>query len=358
MADVRVAALAELLVDRCMEVKAGDKVLLTGGVVGRPLLIEALRQVARRGAEPLLIPSFSEALRIVVSEMPEDRIDRTPELLNYLYNHVDAALFLVAPENTREYGGVPPERQQRYQRATQPMQAQNMGGGKVRWVICNYPAPALAQEAGMTTEEYENFVYGACLVDWDEMTARLTRLKQTLDGARTVEILGTGTELALSLEGRPGIVADGRRNMPDGEVFWAPIETRTQGRIRYDYPAIYNGVEVSGVELEFRDGRVVAARAERGEEFLLSVLDTDPGARVLGELGIGLNYGVQRFSKSMLFDEKMGGTVHLALGASIPGNEGQNVSAVHWDMLKDLRQQGEIRADGQAILKDGQFLVF
>lgn len=358
MADERNRRLAELLVDRCMEVKEGDTVLLTGGVIGRPLFVEVLRLVARRGAEPVLIPSFPESQRITLSEMPEERLDRAPEMLSYIYNHVDAALFLMAPENTREYGGVPSERRQRYQRATQSLQVQNLKNGTMRWVICNYPAPALAQEADMTTEEYEHFVYGACLVDWDEMAVRLNQLKQALDGARTVEILGPGTELVLSLEDRPGIIADGRRNMPDGEVFWAPIETRTEGRIQYEFPAIYGGTEVRGVELEFRGGRVVHARAERGEEFLLSVLDTDPGARVLGELGIGLNYGIQRFSKNILFDEKMGGTIHLALGASIPGNEGHNVSAIHWDMIKDLRQHGEIRADGRTIQKDGQFLVF
>ncbi len=356
MVDDRVRRLAELLVDRCMEVKTGDKVLLNGGVVGRPLLVEVTRQVARRGAEPILMPSFSETQRVILTETPEDRLDMVPEIQDYIIRHVDAMLALQAPENTREGGGIPKERLQRVQLANQGSQMHVMQ--HVHWVICNYPAPALAQEAGMSTEEYEDFVYGACLVDWDQMTERLTQLKQALDGAKTVEIIGKGTELVLSLEGRPGIVADGRRNMPDGEVFWAPIETRTEGHILYEFPAIYGGNEVSGVELEFRGGRVVNAKAERGEDFLLSVLDTDPGARVLGELGIGLNYGIQRFTKSILFDEKMGGTVHLALGAAIPGNEGQNTSAIHWDMLKDLRQQGELRADGRTIQKDGKFLVF
>ena len=315
-----------------------------------------MRLIARRGAEVLVYTHLPDVFRITLTETPVELLDVEPSMWGSLVRGSDAAIVIDAPHDTRSLEGVDPDRLQRFARGHEALKSHRLNN--VRWVICNYPTDALAADAGMTLTEYADFVYDACLIDWTLIESRTRALKTAMDGARQVEIVGPGTELSLSLDGRIGQVADGKRNIPDGETFWSPVEDSTEGVVRFDFPAIHNGHEVSGVELEFRGGRVVRASAVSGQEFLESVLDTDPGARVLGELGVGVNYGITRFTKSILFDEKIGGTVHLALGNGFQHIGGRNVSAIHWDMIKDLRAGGELRADGRVIQADGEFTIF
>jgi len=228
----------------------------------------------------------------------------------------------------------------------------------VRWALVEYPTEAAAAEAGMTLPEYQDFVYDACLLDWDAEEERMGEIKKRFDRAATVHIVGAETDLTLGIEGREGVVSAGFRNMPDGEVFYSPVEDSAEGVITYaEFPAVYLGHDVVGARLVFREGRVVEASAAEGEEFLKQILATDEGASRLGELGLGCNPRITRFTRNVLFDEKIDGTIHLAVGASYTYTGGKNESAVHWDMVKDLRPGGEISVDGELVQRDGSWLI-
>jgi aminopeptidase len=238
----------------------------------------------------------------------------------------------------------------------EPLRRRQMGM-EVPWVICEYPTNASAQEAGMTLAEYEEFVFGAVLLDWDAEARRMAAIAARFDAASEVRIVGEGTDLTLSLSGRRGTVDDGHINMPGGEVFYSPIEDSAEGEITFcEFPALYFGHEVSGARLVFEQGRIVEASAGYGEEFLLRTLDTDEGARRLGELGIGCNPAIRRFTKNVGFDEKIDGTIHLAVGNSYSSTGGTNVSSIHWDMVKDLRNGGRVFLDGELVQDEGRWL--
>jgi len=265
----------------------------------------------------------------------------------------DCMAVVRAPENTKALTGIDVRKQSVQAKAVQPYMHHLLNN--VRWVTCNYPVQSLAQDADLPLDEYADFVFGACLIDWAKTEAFMQRIKEVFDQGNTVHLVGPDTDLTFSIEGRQGVVCAGEKNMPDGEVFYSPLEESTEGYITYDFPAIYQGHEVDGVRLEFSKGRVVAAYARKGEDFLRKILDTDAGARVLGEFGIGCNYGIQTFSKDILFDEKIGGTIHLALGRAYEEAGGLNQSAIHWDMIKDLRRKGRMELDGQVIQENGEF---
>jgi aminopeptidase len=225
---------------------------------------------------------------------------------------------------------------------------------KVPWVVCEYPVNATAQEAGMTLDEYTEFIYGAVLLDWDAEGAKMKRIATVFDAAAEIRIVGEETDLTLSLAGRSGAIDDGHINMPGGEVFYSPIEDSVEGQVTFsEFPAVYYGHEVEGAQFVFERGKIVQAKARSGEGFLLRTLDTDEGARRLGELGIGCNPGIQRFTKNVGFDEKIDGTIHLAIGNSYSATGGKNVSRIHWDIVKDLRRGGKLYADGQLVQEDG-----
>jgi aminopeptidase len=228
---------------------------------------------------------------------------------------------------------------------------------KNNWVICEFPTHSLAQDAEMSLEEFEDFCYAATNQDWKKESKKLDKLKKILDKGKLIRITGENTDLMFKIEERIAIKCDGHRNMPDGEVFIAPVENSTEGYIHYTYPAIYGGREVAGIFLRFHKGNVVEAKAEKGETFLKEMIKTDKGSCKLGEFGIGLNYNIKEFIKQILFDEKIGGTIHLALGMAYPEGGGKNKSALHWDMIKDLRRGGKIFIDGKLIQKNGKFLI-
>ena len=229
----------------------------------------------------------------------------------------------------------------------------------VRWAVVEYPTAAAAEQAGMTLEEYTDFVFDACLLDWDAEEARMRGDQGALRPRPPPSASsGEGTDLTIGIEGREGVVSAGFRNMPDGEVFYSPLEDSAEGVITYaEFPAVYLGHDVVGARLVFRAGEVVEASADEGEEFLKQVLATDEGARRLGELGLGCNPRITRFTRNVLFDEKIDGTVHLAVGASYTYTGGKNESAVHWDMVKDLRPGGELSLDGEVVQRDGTWLI-
>jgi aminopeptidase len=268
----------------------------------------------------------------------------------------DALISISSPESTREGSDLSDERRQALGERSMPLR-ERMMAMEVPWVICEYPVEATAEEAGMSLQEFEEFIFGAVLLDWDAEAAKMRRIADVFDAADEVRIVGAGTDLTVSLAGRTGAIEDGHINMPGGEVFYSPVEDSAEGEITFaEFPAVRFGNEVEGIRFVFDGGTIVEASASRGEDFLLDVLDTDEGSRRLGELGIGCNPGIQRFMKNVAFDEKIDGTVHLAVGNSYSFNGGKNVSALHWDIVKDLRRGGQIYADGRLVQEDGTWL--
>jgi aminopeptidase len=356
MTDSRVDAYAHLLVDYCIKVKPGWQVLVLSTPLARPLVEAAVREVARRGAYALVRLNFPSTEVAWAREAPESLLGAMPAIDRFAHEHSDAEIVIRAPENVREEAALSPERKNLVRKAMRPAVARRQAV-LVPWISCVYPTAALAQEAGMSLGEYEDFVFAACLLDWPEEGRRMRRIADRFDRADEVRVVSDDTDLRVSLAGRRGRVGEGYGNMPGGEVFYSPIEDSAEGVVAFnDYPAITGGEEVEGIRLAFKDGRVVEASARRGEETLLKTIDTDAGARVLGEIGLGCNPHIQRYTRNVLFDEKMYGTIHLALGSGFPRIGGTNESSLHWDIIKDMRRGGRIFCDLELVQENGAWV--
>jgi aminopeptidase len=356
MADSRIAEYARLLVERCVAVQPGWQVVVQSSPLARPLVEQVVRLIGERGAYALSQLSYDSTALAWAKAAPEDLLGELSSIQRYMWEQADALIVISAPENTREGSALSPERLALLGKA-QGVRVGRMLNLELPWVGCQFPTPALAQDAGMALGDYEDFLYGACLLDWDAEGQRMRRLADRFDAADTVRIVGEGTDLRLSLKGRKAMVDDGHLNMPGGEFFYSPVEDSAEGVVTFaEFPALYNSNEVEGARLVFKGGKVVEATARRNEEFLRKTLAADAGASVLGELGIGCNPGIQQHMRNVLFDEKIFGTIHLAVGRGFPFIGGTNVSAVHWDMVKDLRQGGQIYCDGELVQENGAWL--
>jgi aminopeptidase len=356
--DPRVEQYAKLLVETCVDVQPGWQVLVRGGVLARPLLDEVSRAIARRGAYALQRVSLDGGGTNIpwAQEAPEELLDRMSPIEAHVFEQADALIAIEAPENTRALTAVAGDRLGRIQAAQRPF-LERVVTMDIKWVGCQYPTPALAQDAGMSLEAFTDFLYGACLLDWEAERERLRRYAERFDAADEVRLVADGTDLRLSIAGRPTEVDAGGANMPGGEFFTSPIEDSAEGEIAFsEFPAVYAGREVTGIRLRFERGVVVDASADANEDFLLERLEVDEGARRLGELGIGCNPGITRHMRNTLFDEKIDGTVHLALGNGIPEVGGTNESQLHWDIVKEMRREGSrIELDGQIVQENGRW---
>lgn len=358
MTDDRVSKYARLLVERSVDVQPGWQVIVQSTTFeSRPLIEEVIRLIAEKGAFALPRVALSSSMMTWLRVADDDIIDTLPSIAEFEGRAVDAYIIITDPDNTRDTADIAAAKISLYAKGRKPVNDRRLRLD-VPWVGCQYPTAALAQDAGMPLAAFADFLYGACLLDWDEEARKMRHLADRFDKTSEVRIVGDKTDLTVVIEGREAMVDDGHLNMPGGEFFYSPVEDATSGIICYsEFPAVYGGHEVEGVRLRFKDGRIVDASAESDEEFLLSTLDADAGARVLGELGIGCNPGIQRHMKNVLFDEKIYGTVHLAVGAGFPFIGGKNVSVVHWDMVKDLRQGGQIFCDGDLVQENGAWLI-
>jgi aminopeptidase len=347
-------AFATLLCEWCLDVRKRDYVLVSTTALAAPLVRAFHRELITRGAWPpgvrVGLPGLAEDFYRFASD---DLLDNHPPQDLAEAERADAFLSIQAPENTGALAEVDPAMIARAARARNPIQEVRLGK---RWCGTIWPTPALAQAAGMSTDDYAAFVNGALFLDrpdpvaaWRELSDRQALVVERLGQAREIRIEADGTDLRLRVDGRTWINSNGRRNMPSGEVFTGPLEDSANGTIRFTIPSSPRGVAVEGVELTFENGKVVRATADRGQDYLDASLATDAGARFLGELGIGTNTGIDRPTGSTLLDEKMAGTVHLALGRSYPETGGTNVSALHWDLICDLRTGGQLTADGEPI---------
>jgi aminopeptidase len=353
------APFADLLAGYCLDVQPGETVLVRSTVQAQPLLLELQRAILERDAWPLLHVELPGQTRAYYEHALDRHLDEHPDLALTEARKIDALVGVQAPSDVRELAGVDPDRIARYARARRPVREATM---KKRWCSTLWPTAALAEQAGMAFDDFAAFVRGALFLDqpdpvaaWGGLSAFQERLIARLRDARELRLEADGTDLTLSVAGRTWVNSDGRRNMPSGEVFTGPHERSASGRVRFTVRSAPAGIDVDGVELELRDGEVVAARAEVGDAYLQRALATDDGARFLGEIGIGTNFGIARPTGTILFDEKIGGTVHLALGRSYPETGGKNKSALHWDLICDLRGGGRLSADGEVVQQDGRF---
>jgi aminopeptidase len=367
MRDPRTENLAKILVGYSTQVKAGETVSIDGEMGAEPLLRAVYEEVLRAGAHPILNVSLDGLAAVYYEHASDEQLEWISPLSEWMAENADVRIGIGASSNTRELSAVPPERQTRRQTAVGKLLARMMdrsAAGEFRWCYTLYPTNAYAAEAEMSLRAYEDFYFGACLADdgdpltaWERSSAETKRLAGWIDGHEEVRVTAPGTDIKLGIAGRKFIPCDGRHNMPDGEFFTGPVEDSVEGEVTFHLPAVIAGREVSGVRLRFESGRVVDASAERGEEFLIQLLDTDDGARRLGELGIGTNYAIDRGTLEVLLDEKIGGTVHMAVGRSYPESGGVNESAVHTDLVCDLRRGGKIEVDGEDFQVDGKFVV-
>ena len=365
MQDIRIERLAKLLVEYSLGVKEGDQVLIRATTLAQPLVRSCYLEVLKRGAHPLVRLSFEGQNYLFYRYAKEEQLSFVSEIDRCTARTINGLIAILSEPNTKELTNVEPSKvaiARAAQREIRDILDERELKGEFAWVLAPYPTHAFAQDAEMSLSEYEEFLFAACGVEredpvtyWREVSSHQEKVKKRLQGVKKLRYVGPDTDLTLSVEGRKWINCDGKRNMPDGEVFTSPVETSAEGFIYFDYPACYSGVEVHGVRLTFKGGKIVEARAEKGEEFLNKLLDTDEGARYLGEVAFGLNYEIKRFTKNILFDEKIGGTIHMAAGAAYPETGGTNKSGLHWDFIKGM-EQGEVYADGELIFKGGRFL--
>ena len=355
--DPRIDEYARLLVERSLDVQPGWQVAVRGNHLGRPLIEAVVEQIARKGAHPILQLQFEQFGGPFAREAPLELLREAAPIQRHIWETIDGVITIYCPEDAHEGSDLSDERLAALQEMIAPLRRRTMALA-IPWVIGEWTTQALADEAGMTLDEYEEFIFNAVLLDWDAESDRMRRIADVFDAAGEVRIEAEGTDVTMSLEGRTGSVDDGHVNMPGGEVFYAPLEDSANGVIEFgEFPAVLYGTEVAGARLVFEDGRVVDASASVNEAFLLQTLDTDAGARKLGELGIGCNPGIQRFMKNVGFDEKINGTIHLALGRSYTFIGGTNESSIHWDIVKDLRTTGRIYVDGRLVQEAGRWLL-
>jgi aminopeptidase len=356
--DPRVAEYARLICEHCVGVRPGWTVSVRSTPLARPLVEELCAEIGRRGAYVHLQLTYEYHGGPWALAAPLELLGEASPVQQAVWEGCDAFVTVYAPENTRDGADLPADRTALLEQASTPLRRRTMAM-EVPWSIVEFPTPATAQDAGMTLHQLEEFVYGACLRDWHVEGERMRRIADRFDAAAEVRVVGAETDLRLSLAGREGAVDDGRINMPGGEVFYSPLEQETEGVVTFaEFPAVYFGREVVGARLRFEGGRIVDASAQVGEEFLISTLDSDEGARRLGEFGIGCNPGIQSFTKNVGFDEKIDGTVHFAVGKAYGFTGGTNESSVHWDIVKDLRMEGtRIECDGEPVQQGGRWLI-
>jgi aminopeptidase len=367
MVDPRICKWADVLAAYSAPVKPGDEVAITATTLAEPLVLELYRAVLEREGLPRVMMTSPLESAYLFRYAPDSVLDSVSDFERYGAERLDVGFHILSEDNTRALTEVDPDKMVRWRRAYRPLaeiQDRRAAAGEFLWSLTLYPTPAYAQDAEMSLPDYSEFIFEACFLNEEDPIARwkaLSRRQQVLvdhlNQAREIHLKAPGTDLRLEIAGRRWINSDGTRNFPSGEVFTGPVENRVQGHITFTFPAVYAAREVRGVQLWFEEGRVVKATAEHNEVYLLKTLDTDEGARFLGEIAFGTNYNIQRFMRNTLFDEKIGGTVHVALGNSYPETGGQNKSAIHWDLVCDLRKDSEVYVDGELFQQEGHFVA-
>ncbi len=366
--DLRAQQFAQILVNYSTRVKPGDLVAITSTPAAEPLLRYIIEMVLERGGHPHLLMDLPGQDEILFAHASDEQLDFVPTFHKLAFDQFDVLIKIRAETNTRALTNVDPTRAARRQKAVATLIETQMQRGatkELRWMSTQYPTAAYAMEADMGMEEYQDFFYRACHADqgtdnpvtyWEGVKQRQQKIIDRIEGHGQVRMCGRNVNLTLSIKGRRFVNACGEHNLPDGEIYTGPVEDSVNGWVRFTYPAVYQSRIVEGIELSFENGRVVKASARQNQDFLLQMLETDANARYVGEYAIGTNYGINRFTRSILLDEKIGGSFHMALGAGYPETGSQNRSRIHWDMICDLREDSEIHLDGELFYKNGDFV--
>lgn len=367
MADYRVKNLAKIIVEYCLSVKPKDRVAVIGSTLAEPLMLAMQREVLRAGGYPHLIATFPGADYIRYSEASDNQLEYVSPIMKMAFEEFECLASLYSMANTRALTNIDPAKQGRVVKAQAEIMKRYMeraATGELKWAVTMFPTNAHAQDAEMSLAEFEDYVYSTMYADTDNPVKEWRRIHDEqqryvdwLSGKKKLVVKGPNVDLTLSIKDRAFINADGVNNMPSGEIFTSPIEDSTEGWIRFTYPAIEMGREVEGIELKIEKGKVVKATAKKNEAFLLEMLEVDKGARYVGEFAIGTNKRINRFIKNILYDEKIGGTIHMALGAGFEEIGGKNKSGIHWDMICDMRDGGQIFVDGELFYESGEFKV-
>lgn len=366
MTDPRVSRLAKVLVHYSVAVKPGQQLQIVTSPIASDLTLAVYEEAVKAGANIYLDQGLDEASELFFKYASDAQLDYVSPVRKLIYETFDAQIVIEATPNRRILSAIDPSRMARRSKANSPIMKTYLdraSRGELHWCLTLYPNNANAQDADMSLRDYTEFVFAAGMLNeddpvafWQGLGKRQTRLVDWLKGKNTVSLKGSNVDLTMSIKDRLFISCDGKENFPDGEIFTGPVEDSASGWIRFKYPAIFMGQEVTDIELWFDKGRVVKETASKNQELLTSSLDTDAGSRFLGELGIGTNYGITRFTKEMLFDEKIGGTFHLAVGAGYPETGSLNDSGIHWDMLCDM-SESEVTVDGELFYKDGKTVI-
>ena len=366
MRDPRIEKYADVLLKYCIKLKKDQLLCIRGTALATPLIKELYKKALIMGAHPYTRVIVEGLEEVYFKHSSEKQLKYITPLQKFEVNRSDALISIMSSFNTRELTNIDPKKQAIAQKAAAPLMKKYMARtakGEFSWVGCLYPTAAAAQDAGMSLADYEDFAFVACRLDkkdpvaeWKKTSKYNLRLIRYLSRKKQIRIVAPDTDLTYDIAGRKWINCDGDNNFPDGEVFTAPHERSANGHIRFTFPAIYHGREVEDVHIEFKNGKAIKATAAKGEKFLNAMLDMDKGSRYLGEVAIGTNFGIKNFTRNILFDEKIGGTVHMALGQSYPESGGKNQSGLHWDMICDMRKTGALYADGELFFKNGKFL--
>lgn len=355
--DERIKRLAEILVNYSVKVKKGETISISASSAARELVVELYRLIIKKGAYPIVNVQFPKMAYIYYKNASKEQLKKFPDIFNFQIKKSQAVISISADENTRELGNTDPKKIAIRQKVTNSISDYIVNEKKkIRRVSLDFPTNALAQDAEMSLEEYEDFLFNATNQDWNKEKKRLYKIKSLFKNANKIRIVGSDTDIEMGVKGREFIVDAGEENMPGGEIFCAPLEKTVNGKIKFTYPAVRSGREVNDVELEFKNGKVIKAKASKNEKFLKEVINTDKGSRYIGELGIGGNLQINKFTKNLLFDEKLNFTIHLALGMAYKECKGTNKSALHWDIVKDLKKGGKIIVDGKVVQKNGKWI--
>jgi aminopeptidase len=366
MADQRLNKLAKLLVNYSTQVKPGDFVFVTCDEVATPWMVEVVKEAVKAGAHVENVLSSQDVGEVKLKYSSDEQLQQENILYKTMLDKADVWLSAWADRNTKTNSKIDASKLQMSAKGAtswRKIYSEKMGNGSLRWCGTQYPTHSDAQEASMSFSDYEEFVYGAGLLDsedpvaeWKRISAEQERWVKYLDTKKELHMISEGTDVKVNISGRKWINCDGRVNFPDGEIFTSPVEDGVDGTVTFSFPGIYMGKEIEGIVLQIEKGKVVKATATKGEDLLKTLLKTDEGACRFGEVAIGTNYGIKEFTRNMLFDEKIGGTIHMAIGDSMPEAGGLNRSAIHWDMLCDMRNGGRIYADGELFYESGKFI--
>jgi len=367
MIDKRLEKLAYILLHHSLKIKKNDLFVISGSPLAAPLIKEVYKQAVQAGAYPFTRIGIEGLAEIYYKYASEKQLKYVSPISKFEIENIDARLAIISQENTKNMSNIDPKKQALSSTAMREIHQiflQRAANKQLRWCVTQYPTNAAAQDAEMSLSDYEDFVFHAAHVDkrdpvkhWNTVFKEQEKVRTLMDSKKKLHVIAKDTDLTVDVSDRKWINCYGRENFPDGEVFTGPVENSAEGYIRYSFPACHGGREVDDIKLWFHKGKVVKTEATKGKKFLESMLDMDKGSRRLGEFAFGLNYGIKKYTKNTLFDEKIGGTIHLAVGSGYPETGSKNVSSLHWDMMCDLRKYGEVYADNELIYKNGTFVT-